>query len=174
MIGKTLKKIAELIKQERDPVGYARSIGVTVGERCIIESFNFGSEPFLIFIGDHVEITTDVTFITHDGATWVMRENPQFKDVIRFGKIVINDNVFIGHGVTILPNVEIGCNVIIGAGSVVTSDIPSNCVFAGVPARFICNTNDYAKKCLAETPNWDKKQFKKDKKSELLRILEIE
>lgn len=131
MIGRAFKKVSAYIRQKRDPIGYVRSIGVTVGERCVIESFNFSTEPWLISIGNHVEITTDVTFITHDGATWVLRDNSKYKDVIRFGKITVHDNVFIGHGSIILPNVEIGENVVIGAGSVVANDIPSNCVVGG-------------------------------------------
>lgn len=171
MIGKAFKKAFAYIRQKQDPIGYVRSIGVTVGERCVIESFNFSTEPWLISIGNHVEITTGVNFITHDGATWVLRENPKYKDVIRFGKITIHDNVFIGHGSIILPNVEIGENVVIGAGSVVTNDIPPNCVVGGVPARIICDIFDYGEKCLKETPMWDKSAYRKDKKAEVLRVL---
>lgn len=50
------------------------------------------------------------------------------------GKIIIGNNVHIGENVIILPNVKIGDNVIVGAGSVVTKDIPSNCVAVGNPA----------------------------------------
>lgn len=51
--------------------------------------------------------------------------------------IFIGDNVYIGTGCTILGPVRIGNNVIIGAGSVITHNIPSNCVVAGVPAKII-------------------------------------
>ena len=49
----------------------------------------------------------------------------------------IGDDVWIGGNVTILPGVNIGNNVIIAAGAVVTKDIPDNCVVGGVPARKI-------------------------------------
>lgn len=51
--------------------------------------------------------------------------------------VVIGNNVWIGGSATILPGVTIGDNVVIGAGSVVTHDIPSDCVAAGNPARVI-------------------------------------
>lgn len=50
---------------------------------------------------------------------------------------IIGDNCYISTGVTILAPVKIGNNVTIGAGAVVTKDIPDNCVVAGVPARII-------------------------------------
>jgi acetyltransferase-like isoleucine patch superfamily enzyme len=53
------------------------------------------------------------------------------------GPVVIDENVWIGDKVTILPNVYIGKNAIVGANSVVTKDIPDNCVAAGVPAKVI-------------------------------------
>lgn len=53
------------------------------------------------------------------------------------GKIVIGNNVWIGDKVTILGGITIGDNVIIGANSVVTHDIPSNCMCAGMPVKVI-------------------------------------
>ena len=53
--------------------------------------------------------------------------------------MIIEDNVWIGEGVAIMPNVTIGANSIIGANSVVTKDIPKNSVVAGNPARVIKN-----------------------------------
>jgi maltose O-acetyltransferase len=58
--------------------------------------------------------------------------------LIEYAKpIVINDNVWIGGGVIITPGVTIGMNSIIGAGSVVTKDIPGNVIAAGNPCRVI-------------------------------------
>jgi acetyltransferase-like isoleucine patch superfamily enzyme len=51
--------------------------------------------------------------------------------------VSICDNVWIGARSIILPGVKIGSNSIIGAGSVVTKDVPSNCVYAGNPAKLI-------------------------------------
>ena len=54
-----------------------------------------------------------------------------------FGDIIISDNVWIGAGVIILPNVSIGINSVVAAGAVVTRNVPSNTIVAGVPARVI-------------------------------------
>ncbi len=51
--------------------------------------------------------------------------------------ITVGDSVWFGAGVQVLPGVTIGSNVVVAAGAVVTKDVPSNCVVAGVPARKI-------------------------------------
>lgn len=53
------------------------------------------------------------------------------------GPVIIGDNVWVGAGSCILPNVTIGNNCIIGANSVVTKSFPDNCVIAGNPAKII-------------------------------------
>jgi len=129
----------------RDTVKYAKKLGVKVGENCKILSNPqkaFGSEPWLVNIGNHVEITANVQFITHDGGVWVLRE--KYPEIDVFGPIRVGDNVFIGTGTVILPNVTIGDNCVIGAGSIVTRDIISNSVYAGVPAKFIKTFDEYA------------------------------
>lgn len=59
----------------------------------------------------------------------------------------------IGASSVVLPNVRIGNNVIIGAGSVVTKDIPDNVVCAGNPAKVICSLDEYIKKYNAKITN---------------------
>jgi carbonic anhydrase/acetyltransferase-like protein (isoleucine patch superfamily) len=61
----------------------------------------------------------------------------------RVGPIIIGDNSFLGNNVIVLPGTSIGSSTIVGAGSVVTGDIPDNSVFAGNPARHICDFEDY-------------------------------
>lgn len=63
---------------------YARKIGVKIGERCLIASRSWGTEPYLIEIGDHVQITSGVRFFTHGGGH-VFRE--MYPDMDFFGKI---------------------------------------------------------------------------------------
>ncbi|MGE3908126.1 MAG: acyltransferase [Chloroflexota bacterium] len=109
----------------------------------------FGGEPFLISIGDHVTVSFNVHFINHDGGTWVFRDEPEYKGLQRFGRIDILDNVFIGANTTILPGVTIGPNVVVGAGSVVTRDLPRDAVYAGTPARFICTLDEYVRRSAA-------------------------
>ena len=124
----------------RDPVGHARSLGVKVGERCRLISCSFGSEPYLVTIGDHVSATS-VSFVTHDGGVWVFRDEWPDADVM--GPIVVGSNVFIGAEVMIMPGVTIGDNVVIGARSLVTTDIPSDCVAVGVPAKPLRALSEY-------------------------------
>lgn len=121
--------------------------GVKIGENCeIYPNVIFGSEPYLISIGNNVRITTGVKFCTHDGGMWVIRNLGYNTQADCFGKIVIGDNVHIGWNAIIMPNVVIGSNVIIGAGAVVTHNIPDNTVVAGVPARVIRTIDEYYKK----------------------------
>lgn len=122
---------------------YARYLGVKVGSNCSIISKNFGSEPYLIEIGNHVQITSGVRFSNH-GAAWVFRQKNPTMDF--FGKIKIGNNVYIGINAIILPGVNIGNNVIIGAGSVVTKSVPNNSIVGGNPAVLIGNVNDFEKK----------------------------
>lgn len=132
---------AGVVKWMVSPEDYARSVGVRIGTGCKIVTRHFGSEPFLIEIGDHVHVTSDVHFVTHDGGIWVfLHEDPTF-DV--FGKIRIGSNSYIGNGTTIMPGVSIGSNCVIGGYSVVTKSIPDNTVAAGCPCRFICTIDEY-------------------------------
>ena len=137
-------------------ISAARKLGVHVGENCLISNFcTLSSEPYLISIGDHCRITSGVDFVTHDGSTWCYNQNDLFHGS-RFGPIMIRDNCFIGMNTTILYDVEIGPNSIIGAGSVVTKNIPANSVYAGNPARFIYTYDEFLQKLKArDTGNFD-------------------
>ena len=114
---------------------YARSLGVTVGSGCRILTRDFGSEPFLVSIGDDVTISSDITFLTHDGATWLVRDGKGRRFL--YARIEIGSHVFIGARTVLMPGVTIGDRVVVGAGSVVTKSIPSGSVVAGNPARWI-------------------------------------
>ena len=121
--------------------------GGMIGQNCEVwPDVEFGSEPYLITIGDNVRITSGVRFVTHDGGVWVLRNNPGLEDIDVFGKIVIGNNVHIGWNSIIMPNVVIGNNVVIGAGSVVTHDIPDNTIVGGVPAKVIKSLAEYKEK----------------------------
>jgi acetyltransferase-like isoleucine patch superfamily enzyme len=109
----------------------------------VIGKPDFGSEPYLIEIGDHVTISSHVTFVTHDGGTWVFRHRPEYAGLQRFARIKVGNNCFIGARAVILPAVRIGDNCVVGAGSVVTRSVPDNTVVAGAPARVICTYEEY-------------------------------
>ena len=124
--------------------------GMKVGKDVIfIEAPRFGSEPYLIEIGDNTKITANCTFITHDGAMYVIRSMDKYSDARNFGRIKIGKNCFIGNNCTVLQGVEMGDNCILGAGSVLSSSMPANTVYAGVPAKFICTIEEYGDKALA-------------------------
>ncbi len=112
----------------------------------VIGKPDFGSEPYLIEIGDHVTIASQVSFVTHDGATWVFRHRPEFAGLQRFGRIRVGNNCFIGERAIIMPGVAVGDNCVIGAASVVTRSVPDNSIVAGVPARYICSYEDYVER----------------------------
>ena len=135
-----LKALYNRIERSKNPLKYWKKKGVVIGNDCKISSCSFGSEPYLITIGNHVQITDGVKFFTHGGG-WVLRL--QIPDFDTFGKIVIGDNVYIGNNAMILPGCRIGDNVVIGAGSVVTKSVPSNCSVAGHPARIIKTFVEY-------------------------------
>jgi acetyltransferase-like isoleucine patch superfamily enzyme len=127
-----------------DPLGYARSIGVSIGQNVHfygMPSNMFGTEPWLIPIGHNVHITAGCAFVTHDGGTLILRK--EVPDLEWTAPISIGSDVYIGVRTLIMPGVKIGSRVIIGAGSIVTRDIPDNSVAVGVPARVIKTVDEY-------------------------------
>lgn len=143
-----IKILISKYKMARNPVKYLRQKGAKIGTGCSIASnVDFGSEPYLIIIGDNVRLTANVRIITHDGGLWVVRNlNEDYKNVDLFKPVVIGDNVHIGVNSIIMPGVTIGNNVVIGCGAVVTRDIPDNSVAVGVPAKVIETIDEYTEK----------------------------
>ena len=118
---------------------YLRRQGVRIGENSVIifPGYIDGRLPYLLEIGSNVIVSRMVTILTHDAAT------AYAGDLIKVGRVRIFDHCFIGANATILCNVKIGPDSIVGAGSVVTRDIPAGEIWGGNPARFICKTQDY-------------------------------
>ncbi len=125
---------------------YFREQGAQIGSNCSIIPINLCSEPYLVKIGNHVTIAEGVKFITHDGAAWIFRE--ETPDLQVFGPIVVEDNCVIGQNAILFPNIRIGSNSIVGAGSVVISDVPPDTIVMGIPARPFGSAVKYKEKCV--------------------------
>ena len=113
--------------------------GLRIGEKVDCFSWN-GMDvqyPGLITIGNEVTIASGCRFLAHDASVGYLTKST------RVGVVEIGDHCFIGADTTILPNVRIGAWCVIGAGSVVTRDIPPHSVAAGNPARVICSIEEF-------------------------------
>lgn len=127
-------------KRVAAPISYARHIGVKVGDHCLISTRYWSSEPYLISIGNHVQVTDNVSFHTHGGGQAIRQAHPDFDC---FGKIRIDDYAYIGAWSHIMAGCTIGEGALVAAGSVVTKSVPPHTVVGGNPARYICTTEEY-------------------------------
>lgn len=133
------------------PTRYLKKIGLnfTPGELHLYGQVDFATEPWIITLGKNVHITNGCKFLTHDGGVLILRHREPDLEITK--PIVVGDNVYFGNNVIVLPGVTIGSNVILGAGAVVTKDIPDNSVAAGVPAKVIKTLDEYFEKCQKES-----------------------
>jgi acetyltransferase-like isoleucine patch superfamily enzyme len=108
----------------------------TVGRRCKISSHTFICEG--VTIEDHVFIGHGVTFINDSyPRSTTPAGNLQTADDWKVEPTLVRKGASIGSGATILSNVVIGERAIVGAGSVVTRDVPAGAIVAGNPARVL-------------------------------------
>ena len=141
----------------------------SVGEHFFFQPRFIPSDPKLIKFHNNVIVTSNVTFVTHDVFHLGLNHLNQGEFLYQNGCIEIMDNVFIGCYTTILPNVKIGPNVVIGAGSVIVNDVAPNTVVAGNPARVIGTFDAYVlkrkeiKALYDEESLWEK--FEQNKKN---------
>lgn len=110
-----------------------------IGENVYYYSRIFPSEPKLVKLHNNISIATNVRFVTHDRIDVLLSGMFDEHYMRKCGCIEVMDNVFIGADTIILPGVKIGPNVVIGAGSVVTKDVPPGQIVAGNPAKQIGN-----------------------------------
>lgn len=156
MIKKFFRKVKIHFANQKHFIRTLKKEGIIIGEKCEInKDVSFGSEPYLIKIGDNVRITSGVRFITHDGAVWVLRNKYNLPNIDIIKPIYVGNNVHIGLNSIIMPGVKIGNDVIIGCGAVVTKDIPDGEVWGGIPAKKI--------KTIEEYYNKNKSQFEETK-----------
>lgn len=108
-----------------------------------------------VYIGDHVMFAPNVTISATGHPVWgeFRRDGTQFSLPVHIG-----NDVWIGSNVVVLPGVTIGNNVVIGAGSVVTHDIPDNVVAVGVPCKVLREITDedkeYYRKGMPVNKDW--------------------
>ncbi len=121
---------------------FLKKQGVRIGEGSVINHpFHLDWRlPYLLEIGSRVVISSNVTILTHDATT------AYAGDMVKIGRVRILDNSFIGANSTLLCHVKIGPNSIVGAGSVVTGDVPPDCVYGGNPARLICSVEEFIRR----------------------------
>lgn len=111
-----------------------RLMGVKIGKNVEIGYFvSIDMEhPEYIEIEDNVCIVNGAIIVGHDHSYRYSRGLPD-----RFGKVTIKSNAFIAGNAVILPGVTVGRRAIVGAGAVVTKDVPDDAVVIGVPARIM-------------------------------------
>jgi maltose O-acetyltransferase len=116
--------------------------GLKLGKNVFIDINVFidPNVPWLISIGDECTLTKGVKILAHDASI------KRHLNYTKVGRVSIGRRTFIGFDSIILPGVKIGENVIIGAGSVVTKDIPDNSIVIGNPAVVICSLQEYLEK----------------------------
>lgn len=105
-----------------------------IGSNSCICTDKFGAEPQWVYIEDNVIVASDVRFINHDASCWIAYLNAGLKEIKqaeKVGSIILKSNCFIGAESIILPNVIVGENSIVAAGSVVNKGIPKNEVWGG-------------------------------------------
>ena len=131
-------RLRKFLNEEKDLTDYIKN-GMKIGEGCSIQPgvvFDY-SHCNLITIVNHVTIAPQAYLLAHDAST------KRKLGYTKIGIINIKDNVFIGARALILPGVTIGENSIVGAGAVVSRDVPKNSIVVGNPARIIGNVDGF-------------------------------
>lgn len=125
-----IEKIASLFRRSRILIlrikGYQIPYTTIIERNCILDRLN----PKGIHIGKNCLIASGTVILSHDHCKRV-NNLPYMTDTF------IGDNCFVGIRAFIMPGVKIGNEVIVGSMSVVTKDVPSNCIVAGNPAKII-------------------------------------
>lgn len=103
---------------------------VWIGQNCFFHSAGG------IVIEDNVGIGPNVSILTSQHRP-IDEETPVLDSPVEMKEVILEEGCDIGTGSILLPGVRIGRGAIIGAGSVVTKDVPANMIYCGVPAKFV-------------------------------------
>ena len=109
---------------------------ITVGDRCLFGKGSGIVGHLEIVIGDDVW-TGHHVYITDQNHGYADLDLPISRQVMPERPVSIGSGSWLGHGTVVLPGAKIGRHVVVGANSVVTGELPDNCVAAGTPARVI-------------------------------------
>jgi maltose O-acetyltransferase len=132
-----LRKLVRKLRKKREETQLAlyQDLDIGLGTSWSITNLD-GIVPQLISIGRDCIIAPTAMILTHDASFFI--HTGRYK----VAPVKIADRVFVGYGAIIMPGVSIGENAIIGAGAVVTHDVPGNTIVVGVPARALCSTDE--------------------------------
>ena len=147
MIAKIKKFL--VYRNSQSLIKFLREKGIQIGEGCIFRR-PFGvvidtQRPSLISIGNNVDMNKNFSIYTHDYGSGVFK-NVYGTVLNSSGAVSIGNNIYFGANCTVLKGVTIGDNCIIGAGSIVSHNIPANSVAVGNPCKVICSLDEYFKK----------------------------
>jgi len=120
-----------------------------MGKNCSIVTNVVITDPAYVKIGSNVWLS-GCTIFGHGGGIGMLKR-AYGVPLDKVGKVIIHDNVHIGHNAIVMPGVTIGPNAMVGAGSIVTRDVPPNSVVVGAPAKRIAALDDYVARLAAET-----------------------
>ncbi|MGY1802482.1 sugar O-acetyltransferase [Blastococcus sp. SYSU D00922] len=118
----------------RPPFSVDYGSHISIGARCFANFGLVALDVAAITIGDDVQIGPNVQLLT---PTHPLAPEPRRQKWEAAAPIVIGDNVWLGGGVIVLPGVTIGADTVVGAGAVVTRDLPAGVVAVGNPARVV-------------------------------------
>jgi len=131
MIRKMIRKTGDVLRFLR--IMYLRMAGISIGKNCMI---SWGAKLDVsggkIIIGDRCTITHGCIILSHDRSK--RRINPKDKGQ---GTVRLGNDVFIGVNSVVLRDVTIGDYSVVGAGSIVTKDVPPSVVVTGNPAVIV-------------------------------------
>lgn len=143
-------------------------MGMKIGNNCNIQPGLVvdHSHCWLIEIGNNVTIAPFVYLLAHDASTKL------HLNCTKVGRVVIENNCFIGARAIIMPGVTVGVNAIVAAGSIVTKNVEPNTVVGGNPAKFICTLDDYLtkqKELISTLPYFDESYLNFDTISTIMK-----